>query len=348
MKLVIQIPCYNEQDTLPTTLEALPRQLDGVDTVEWLVVDDGSTDRTVEIAREHGVDHIVRHTTNKGLAEAFRSGLDACLRLDADIIVNTDGDNQYDASSIPDLIGPILDDEADMVIGNRQVDTIEHFSWMKIQLQKVGSWVVRQASGTDVPDATSGFRAMSRAAAMRLNVVSEFTYTLETIIQAGRNNIAVTHVPVGTNERLRESRLFDSVWSYVTRSASTIVRIYTTYRPLAVFALIGMVLFAAGFLGGVRFLYFMAIGDGDGHVQSLLLSVLLMMLGFQTGLTGLLAELIANNRKLLEENLRRLRGMEFAEEETTTLAEDTDLPDEPFDETTGTAEAELSEEPMEV
>ncbi|QDG52709.1 glycosyltransferase family 2 protein [Persicimonas caeni] len=313
MKLIIQIPCFNEEKTLPTTLGDLPREVEGFDTVEWLIIDDGSTDRTVEVAREHGVHHIVRHTGNKGLAAAFRTGLNACLRVGADAIVNTDGDNQYNGADIPKLVAPIVRGEADMVIGDRQTDTIEHFSWTKKRLQHLGSWVVRQASSTDVPDTTSGFRAFSREGAMRLNVVSDFTYTLETIIQAGRKNIAVSHVPIRTNEKLRESRLFGSIRSYVTRSMSTIVRIYTTYQPLKVFMGIGALLFFAGFVLGARFLYFYAIGDGDGHVQSLLLAVLLMSLGFQTGLTGLLADLIANNRKLVEETLWRVRRLEFGD-----------------------------------
>ncbi len=325
MKLIIQIPCYNEENTLPATLADLPREVAGVDTVEWLIIDDGSSDRTVEVARKHGVDHVVRHTGNKGLARAFKTGLDACLRLGADVIVNTDGDNQYNAADIPALVAPIVRGKADMVIGDRQTDKIAHFSWSKKRLQKLGSWVVRQASNTDVPDTTSGFRAFSRAGAMRINVVSDFTYTLETIIQAGRKNIAVSHVPIRTNDKLRESRLFGSIPAYIAQSMSTIVRIYTTYQPLKVFMTIGVVMFLAGFALGARFLYFIFVGQGDGHVQSLLLAVLLMSLGFQTGLTGLLADLIANNRKLVEETLWRVRQIEFdrdVEPEAATTAEE--------------------------
>lgn len=312
-KLIIQIPCYNEERSLPETLHALPRHLPGVDELEWLIVDDGSTDRTSEVARQLGVDHIVRHTSNQGLASAFATGLDASLRLGADIIVNTDADNQYDARDIPVLLQPILRGEAEMVVGDRRTDTIPHFSSTKKRLQRVGSWVVRQASKTDIPDATSGFRAYSRAGALKLNVVSDFTYTLETIIQAGRKNIALAHVPVRTNEKLRESRLFRSLWTYLSRSITTIVRIYVMYRPMGVFFLLGGLLSAAGILIGCRFLYYFLQGNGAGHVQSLLLGVLLIVVGFQTVMTGLLADLIANNRRLVEETLWRVRRLELEE-----------------------------------
>ncbi|MDZ7372492.1 MAG: glycosyltransferase family 2 protein [candidate division KSB1 bacterium] len=311
MKLIIQIPCYNEEATLPITLAHLPREIPGVDEVEVLVIDDGSTDRTVEVARAHGVHHIVRLTNNKGLAEAFMAGLDASLRLGADIIVNTDADNQYNGRDIGRLIQPILEGKADMVIGDRQVDRVPHFSPLKKRLQKLGSWVVRQVSNTNVPDATSGFRALSREAAMRMNVVSRFTYTLETIIQAGKKNIALTSVPVSTNDKLRESRLFRSNWNYIKRSVSTIFRIYTMYEPLRTFAMIGGLLFASGVLIGVRFLYFYFTGRGEGHVQSLILAAILTIVGFQVGMIGLLADLIGSNRRLLEDALYRLKRLEL-------------------------------------
>jgi glycosyltransferase involved in cell wall biosynthesis len=310
-KLIIQIPCYNEEQTLPDTLRALPRGVPGVDVVEWLIVDDGSSDRTSEIARTMGVDHIVRHTANQGLARAFATGLDACLRLGADVIVNTDADNQYDARDIPLLIGPILRGEAEMVVGDRRTDAVAHFSWTKRRLQKLGSWVVRQASQTDIPDTTSGFRAYSREGALKLNIVSNFTYTLETIIQAGRKNIALAHVPVRANETKRESRLFRNLRIYIARSVVTIARIYVMYRPMRIFLTLGGLLFGMGFLIGCRFLYYFLNGTGAGHIQSLLLAVLLMVVGFQTGLTGLLADLIANNRRLVEETLWRVRRLEL-------------------------------------
>src|SRR6476661_5108769 len=232
MKLIIQIPCLNEEEALPVTLGDLPRSVDGFDVVEWLVVDDGSTDRTIEVARANGVDHIVRLTNNKGLVAGFQAGLDACLKLGADVIVNTDADNQYDAGAIPRLVAPIVEGRADMVVGDRETDNIEHFSPMKKSLQKLGSAVVRRASDTDVPDTTSGFRAYNREAAMQLAVVSKFTYTLETIIQAGKNLVAVDHVPVRTNPKTRESRLFPSMWAYVRRNGVSVFRIYSTYEPL--------------------------------------------------------------------------------------------------------------------
>src|SRR5213080_1297406 len=265
MKLIIQIPCWDEEDQLPTTLGDLPRQVPGVDAVEWLVIDDGSTDRTVEVAREHGVDHIVRLTNNKGLAAAFQAGLDASLKLGADVIVNTDADNQYHGGDIVKLVEPILEGRADMVVGDRQVQNIEHFSPLKKALQRLGSWVVRQASSTTVPDTTSGFRAYNREAALSLQVVSKFTYTLETIIQAGKLTVAVDHVPVRTNPKLRESRLFPSMWTYIRRNGVSIFRIYAMYEPLRVFmtaaAMIGAI---AAVLWG-RFAYFLLFDGGGGH-----------------------------------------------------------------------------------
>lgn len=313
MKLIIQIPCLNEEETLPVTIADLPKQIDGIDEIETLIIDDGSTDRTIEVARELGVDHIVRHTNNKGLAEAFMSGLDACVKVGADIIVNTDGDNQYRGESIADLVKPILDGKADMVVGDRQINGIPHFSFVKKRLQNLGSWVVQHVSDTKVPDTTSGFRAFSKDAALRLNVVSGFTYTLETIIQAGKSNIAITHVPVLTNEKLRESRLFSSIPKYVKRSVVTIFRIYTMYEPLKTFSLIGGFIFGAGFLIAARFVYYYVTGDGGGHIQSLILSAVLMLIGFQVGMIGLVADLIRSNRYLIEDTQYRVKKLEISD-----------------------------------
>jgi len=311
VKLIIQIPCNNEEKTLPLTLRDLPRQIPGIDEIETLVIDDGSTDDTVRVAREHGVDHIVSFTNNKGLAASFMAGIDACLKRGADIIVNTDGDNQYNGADVAKLIKPILDGEADMVIGNRQVNTISHFSPLKKMLQLLGSWAVRRFSDTEVPDATSGFRAYSREAALRMIVVSRFSYTLETIIQAGKKNLALSFVPVRTNDKLRESRLFRSIPNYLKRSIGTILRIYTMYEPLKTFGTIGLFIFAVGAAISVRFLYyFFFVDQGAGHIQSLILSAVFMILGFQIGLIGLMADLIANNRILIEDTLYRIKKIE--------------------------------------
>ncbi|AIY40066.1 Glycosyltransferase [Collimonas arenae] len=307
MKLIIQIPCYNEAETLAIALAALPRKVAGFDCVEWLIIDDGSSDDTVSVARKNGVDHVVRHTRNQGLARAFITGLEACLHLKADVIVNTDADNQYDAEDIPALTAPILGKQADIVIGARPIATIEHFSpWKKI-LQKLGSWVVRVASKTDIADATSGFRAISRTAAQNLTVFSSYTYTLETIIQAGQKNMSVTSVPIRVNEDLRPSRLVKSISSYVSRSMVTIVRIFIIYRPFRFFGSIGAALFAAGLLIGLRFLWKYLGGDGNGHIQSLILAAVLLVMGFQTLLVAFLADLLAANRKLIEDIRFRLR-----------------------------------------
>ena len=307
MKLIIQIPCFNEAATLPATLADLPRSVPGFDEVEWLVIDDGSADETRRVARDHGVDHVVGHTSNQGLARAFMTGLDACLQRGADIIVNTDADNQYKAAGIPALVAPVLDGTADIVVGERPIRIIRHFSPVKKALQKLGSWAVRVASKTAIPDAPSGFRAISRAAAQRLVVFSDYTYTLETIIQAGHKNIAITSVPVEVNEELRPSRLVTSVRAYVTRSIVTIVRVFIIYRPFRFFTTLAAVCFLAGFAIGVRFMVFYLSGDGSGHVQSLLLATLLMGAGFQLFVVAFVADLLAANRKLLEELLYRAR-----------------------------------------
>ena len=310
MKLVVQIPCLNEEETLPAALKAIPRKIEGIDQVLVLVIDDGSTDRTREVALANGADHVVRFTRHKGLANGFMAGLDASLKLGADIIVNTDADNQYPASDIPRLIGPILRGEADMTIGDRQVSEVAHFSWMKQRLQVLGSWVVRKVSGTDVPDTTSGFRALSREAALRINIVSEFTYTLESIIQAGKKRLAIAHLPIAASET-RPSRLFGSTTEYVKRSVATILRIYAMYEPFKVFMILGGVLFSAGAALGLRYAYFWWQGDIRGHLQSAILSVLLLILGFQTLQWGLMADLIASNRKLIEDVLYRVRKAEL-------------------------------------
>lgn len=301
MKLIILIPCLNESESLPITLNALPREVHGFTQVQWLVVDDGSQDGTADVAQAHGVDYIVKHSGNKGLAAAFQTGIRACLRNGADVIVNFDADNQYSALDIPLLVEPILQGRAEMVIGARPIRAIDHFSLIKKWLQRLGSWVVRVASQTDIPDAPSGFRAISRAAARRLIVFNDYTYTLETIIQAGQKNITTTWVPVRVNDDLRPSRLVKSIPSYIRRSMLTIVRIFVVYRPFAFFGTIGLVLFGAGFLLGLRFLWFYFSGQGSGHIQSLILASILLGMGFQTLLVAFIADLLAANRKLLED-----------------------------------------------
>jgi len=301
MKLIIQIPCYNEAETLSIALAALPRHVEGFDVVEWLIIDDGSEDNTVEVAKANSVDHVVRHTRNQGLAQAFMTGLDACLNLGAEVIINTDADNQYNADDIPALVAPILEHRADIVVGTRPIETIEHFSPLKKLLQKLGSWVVRVASKTEIPDAPSGFRAMSRTAAQRMMVFNDYTYTLETIIQAGQKNMAITSVPVRVNKELRPSRLVKSIPSYIKRSIVTIVRIFIIYRPFRFFGIIGVVIFSAGFLIGLRFLWKFFGGEGEGHVQSLILAGLLLSVGFQVLLIAVVADLLAANRRLIED-----------------------------------------------
>jgi glycosyltransferase involved in cell wall biosynthesis len=312
-KLIIQIPCLNEAATLPATLADLPSAVPGIDVVEILVIDDGSRDGTADVARACGVDHVVRLRRNKGLAAAFMAGIDASLKQGADFIVNTDADNQYSAADIPRLLEPLLSGEADIVIGDRNIAAMRTMSWRKRQLQRLGSWVVRQVSNTTVPDTTSGFRAYTREAALRMTIVSEFSYTLESIIQAGKKRMAIAHVPVATNPRTRDSRLFDSIFSYIKRSGATIVRIYAMYEPLKVFTYIGLTVFGAGFLLSLRFLfaYFTEFTGGARFLQSLIFAAVLMIVGFQVILIGLLADVISGNRKLLEDLVYRVRALEI-------------------------------------
>lgn len=310
MKLIIQIPCLNEAETLGIALNDLPRDVPGFNRVEWLIIDDGSTDDTVRVAKECGVDHVIQHPVNRGLATAFMTGLDACRRLGADVIVNTDADNQYEAADILKLVAPVIAGAADMVIGARPIDETQHFSWVKKKLQRLGSWVVRMASNTDVRDAPSGFRAMSRDTAMRLNVFSAYTYTLETIIQAGLSNLRVVSVPIRTNPDLRPSRLVRSIPSYVLRSLITIMRVVIIYKPLKLFFWSGAILIAIGTLGGLRFLVAYFQSAGQGHVQSLIFTSMCIVLGALLWMMGTLSELIATNRKLLERINLRVQSLE--------------------------------------
>jgi glycosyltransferase involved in cell wall biosynthesis len=313
-KLDIQIPCLNEEATLPVTLADLPRSLPGIDSIEVLVIDDGSTDRTSEVARAHGVHHIVRFPERRGLARGFDTGLRTALAMGADIIVNTDADNQYDARDIETLVRPILDGSAEFVIGARPIETTQHFSWLKRKLQGMGSRVVRLASKTNVADAPSGFRAMTRDVAMRLNVFNAYTYTLETIIQAGRSNIRVESIPIRTNPDMRPSRLVKSMGNYVLRSLGTIVRIFATYRPMLFFWLLGGFFATIGLVSGIRFLVYFAIDQGAGHVQSVILTAMCMTLAFLLFILGFLADLMATNRRLLERIEWRVRRLEQRKE----------------------------------
>ena len=310
-KLIIQIPCLNEAATLPATLRDLQRQIPGIDAIEILVIDDGSKDDTARVAREHGVEHVIRFPRNRGLAAAFTAGIDACLKRGADFIVNTDADNQYAGADVPKLLAPLLAGEAEVAIGDRNISSLRHLPAIRRALQHLGSWVVRQVSNTTVPDTTSGFRAFTREAALRMTIVSEFSYTLESIIQSGKKRMAITHVPIATNPKTRESRLFDSMTSYIKKSAATIIRVYAMYEPLKVFTYIGSVVFGTGFLISLRFLYFYLNGLGQGHLQSLILSAVLMIVGFQVLLIGLVADVISGNRKLIEDVLYRIRTMEL-------------------------------------
>jgi glycosyltransferase involved in cell wall biosynthesis len=311
MKLIIQLPCLNEAETLPATLADLPRSVPGIDVIESLVIDDGSTDDTAAVARVHGATHVIRFRRRKGLAAAFMAGVDACLKHGADIIVNTDGDNQYGGAEIAKLVEPLLAGRADIVIGDRNIRDLRDMSAVRKVLQRLGSWVVRQVSNTQVPDTTSGFRAYTREAALRMTIVSEFSYTLESIIQAGKNRMAIAHVEVSTNPRTRPSRLFGSVRSYIQRSAATIVRIYAMYEPLKVFTYIGLTVFGAGFILGLRLVYYYFQYEAGRHIPSAIAAAVLMLLGFQILVIGLLADVISGTRKLLEDLLYRVRRMEL-------------------------------------
>lgn len=311
MKLIIQIPCYNEAETLEIALNDLPSRLEGIDEIEYLIINDGSRDDTVSVAKAWGVHHVVSFKQNKGLAKGFMAGLDEALRQGADIIVNTDADNQYCADDIATLIAPILEGRADYVIGARPIDDTEHFSFIKKKLQHFGSWVVRKASDTDIPDAPSGFRAMTREAAMRINVVNDYTYTLETIVQAGRERIPITSVPVRTNAELRPSRLFHSIWGYVKKSMLTIIRAYIMYKPLKCFSYLAALPLLVGAIYAVRFITYFAMGTGTGHIQSLILGCTLIILGFLTFMIGLMADVISANRKILEDTQYHARRAEY-------------------------------------
>jgi glycosyltransferase involved in cell wall biosynthesis len=314
LKLIVQIPCFNEEQTLPETIRDIPRQIEGIDTIEMLVIDDGSTDRTSEVARQLGVHHVVRNKRNVGLARSFRVGLDRCLALGADIIVNTDADNQYCGADIARLVEPILDGRADVVVGDRQTSTVDHFSARKKMLQRFGSWVVRAFSDVDVPDAVSGFRAISRDAAMRLNIVSPFSYTIEMLIQVGKKGMAFTSVPVRTNGKTRDSRLFKNVFRFIERSATTLVRMYSMYQPLRVFTALGFFVALIGLIPMVRFLYFYLFEGGTGKIQSLVIGSALLTIGVLTFFLGLVADLLNHNRALIEMVLEKTRRIEAAQQ----------------------------------
>lgn len=311
MKLIIQIPCYNEAETLEIALNELPKHIEGIDKIEYLIINDGSKDNTVEVAKRWGVHYIVNFKKNRGLAKGFMAGLDACLSNGADIIVNTDADNQYNGQDIEKLVRPIIDGKADIVIGDRPIDSTEHFSPLKKKLQHFGSWVVRVASNTDIPDAPSGFRAMSREAAMRINVTNEYTYTLETIVQAGREKIPMTHVAINTNDELRPSRLFSSMFGYIRKSMVTIVRAYIMYKPLKFFLLVGMIPFTGGLILSIRYLIMFVTMNASGHIQSLILACILLLMGYITFMVGFMADIQAKNRMLLEDIQYHVRKIDY-------------------------------------
>ena len=313
MKLIIQIPCYNEAETLKIALDALPKQIKGISEIEYLIINDGSNDNTVDVAREWGINYVVNFKQNKGLARGFMAGMDACLRNGADIIVNTDADNQYCADDIEKIVEPIVSGKYDIVIGERPIDETEHFSPLKKKLQHIGSWVVRKASDTNIPDAPSGFRAYSREAAMRINVINEYSYTLETIIQAGRDKIAMSSVPIRTNEELRESRLFKSMGGYIKKSGGAIIRAFAMYKPLKFFVIAGLIPFIVGVLIGIRFMFYYVQGVGNGHIQSLILAAVLLMLGWQTVMMGIQADIIAANRKIIQDIQYRVKKLEYGD-----------------------------------
>jgi glycosyltransferase involved in cell wall biosynthesis len=314
MKLIVQIPCFNEERTLPLVINSIPKQIDGIDEIEILVIDDGSSDMTAHIAKSLGVKHIVYHVKNKGLALSFADGIHHSLQAGADIIVNTDADNQYPQADIPRLIRPILEGKAEIVIADRQTEKIKHFSPLKKLLQKLGSAMVRKLSGTKVPDAVSGFRAYSRNAALQLNIVTDFSYVIETIIQAQYKKIPIASIKVTTNPPTRKSRLFKNMFQHIKRSSATLIRISTMYRPMTVFLIAGIAMWIIGSIGIVRFLYFFALGEGGGHIQSLILAAIFIMVGFQTGMTGIVADLIGINRRLTEDTLRKLKYMQLKQQ----------------------------------
>ena len=314
MKLIVQIPCFNEEATLPETIRDIPTEIAGIDEIEILIIDDGSRDRTSEVARELGVHHIVRNKRNLGLARSFRLGLDRCIALGADIIVNTDADNQYCGADIEKLVRPIVDGEVDVVVGDRQTSTLEHLSFRKKLLQRVGSWVVRSFSDVDVPDAVSGFRAISRDAALRLNIVSPFSYTIEMLIQVGKKGMAFSSVPIRTNPKTRDSRLFKSVFRFMERSATTLIRMYSMYQPLRVFTVLGFFVALIGLIPMLRFLYFYFFVSGTGKVQSLVIGSALLTIGVLTFFLGLVADLLNHNRALIEMALEKIRRMEAAQQ----------------------------------
>lgn len=311
MKLIIQIPCLNEEESLPKTIESLPKQIDGIDIIEILIINDGSTDRTIEVAKQMGVNHIVSFTKRKGLARAFGTGLDTALKANADIIVNTDADGQYKGEDIPRLIKPILEGQADIVIGNRDIENVRQFSWIKKRLQRVGSAIVRQLAHSTIADATTGFRAYNREAALRLNIITDYTYTLESIIQAENKNLAIANITISTNDVKRKSRLFKSIPEYIKQSVVTIIRMYSMFNPFRLFLTIGTGVISIGFLIGCRFLFYYLMGMGGGKIQSLILAAALLIIGFQILIVGLLADLISANRRLIEDALLRVKKIEL-------------------------------------